>query len=431
MASDIPPNGSATAVTPKKPWLGFFAQTFNWFSKIFRAVKTASENIRKVYSPAEVHLRRGRLVTEIKKVFPDPDQSGLQKTLLALRELFADQETRASRMLGTLLLFCCLLLIVLFLSALVSLRRPILFTGLSAALAIIGAALWFFGLYVFFIKLKFPGPVIFYFFPIVLLAVIPELLIRTGVWLRPAYGLDVIAAALFVSSSAGLSLLAFYCLGSAGEALGLGLRRWQYPRERLLQAFFKCLYELTAVKTQENWTDPMVRGVFLERFEDAAKCLETISKKFSTGDRFSTGWNRLEYLRRAAGIREFKKWVLMPKTDTRYNLDRELRGIIQLVALGDWDGLPQADLPSNAPVPWWRRLSEIIRSLLIAALPVVVVTFFGQMFLPNEILKNYATGAAWLWALISLLVVLDPRLGEKLSAFKDLPNFLQLGENRK
>jgi hypothetical protein len=112
MASDIPPNGSATAVTPKKPWLGFFAQTFNWFSKIFRAVKTASENIRKVYSPAEVHLRRGRLVTEIKKVFPDPDQSGLQKTLLALRELFADQETRASRMLGTLLLFCCLLLIV-------------------------------------------------------------------------------------------------------------------------------------------------------------------------------------------------------------------------------------------------------------------------------------------------------------------------------
>jgi len=345
MASHIQPNGSATAVTSKRPYKAFFAQTFNWFSKIFRAVKSASENIRQVYSPLEIHVRSGRLVTEIKKVFPDPDQSGLQKTLLALREHFADQETRVSRMVGTLLLFCFLLLIVLFLSALATLRRPILFTGLSAALAIIGAVLWFFSVYVLFIKLKLRGPSAFsIFFPVVLLSLIPEISILTGVWVRPGYGLDVIAASLFVSSSAGLSLLCLYCLGSAGEALGLSLRRWQYPRERLLWALFKSLYELTLMENSQDWTDPTVRGVFLAQFEDAAKCLEIISKKLSMGDRFSAAWNRLEYVRRASGIRELKKWVLLPKTDTRNNLDRELRRIIQLVAVGDWDGLPQAKL---------------------------------------------------------------------------------------
>jgi hypothetical protein len=34
---------------------------------------------------------------------------------------------------------------------------------------------------------------------------------------------------------------------------------------------------------------------------------------------------------------------------------------------------------------------------------------------------------AWIWALINLLAILDPRFGEKLSAFKDLPSFLPFG----
>jgi len=54
----------------------------------------------------------------------------------------------------------------------------------------------------------------------------------------------------------------------------------------------------------------------------------------------------------------------------------------------------------------------------------------GDLFgdkLPQGDFRNYLTGLAGIWALISLLAILDPRFGEKLSAFKDLPSFLPFG----
>jgi len=121
---------------------------------------------------------------------------------------------------------------------------------------------------------------------------------------------------------------------------------------------------------------------------------------------------------------------LLPKAETCDYLERELRRVLQLVAVGDWDGLPQADLPIAAPIPWWRRALIIIRSIIIAALPPVTVIVFGAN-LQSEF-KTYLTAVALIWALINLRALLDPQFGEKLAAFKDLPSFLPFsGELKK
>jgi hypothetical protein len=159
--------------------------------------------------------------------------------------------------------------------------------------------------------------------------------------------------------------------------------------------------------------------------EDAALCLETIPKRISALDRFSSKWNQQAYRRRASGIRDLKKWVLLPKPETRDYLERELLRVLLLAAIGDWDGLPQADLPQDAPVPFWRRTLMLIRSIVIGAIPLVLVTVFGNK-LPEDF-RKYLVGFASIWAVVHLLAGIDPRFGEKLSALKDLPSFLPFG----
>ena len=108
--------------------------------------------------------------------------------------------------------------------------------------------------------------------------------------------------------------------------------------------------------------------------------------------------------------------------ETRDNLEVELRRVLELVATGDWDGLPQEALPQDAPVPWWRQALMLVHSIIIAAIPLVAAVFFGK-YLPQEF-KPFVTDVAWIWAIISLLAMLDPRFGEKLSVFKGLTDYL-------
>jgi hypothetical protein len=212
---------------------------------------------------------------------------------------------------------------------------------------------------------------------------------------------------------------------SAFGELIKGRQRWRDPRAHLMKALLHALREVVALKEDPRWANPEARKSLVPDLEDAATCLEVIPKRFPDRDRFSSTWNQQAYLRRASGIRDLKKWVLLPKAETRDHLERTLRDVLERASVGDWDGLPQAGLPEDPPVSLWRRAVMIIRSIVIAAIPPVAVIVFGRNF-PESDIKNNVTGLAWIWALVSLLGMLDPRFGEKLSAIKDLPSFMTL-----
>lgn len=251
-------------------------------------------------------------------------------------------------------------------------------------------------------------------------------------WRGPEHSpsrLAVEASAAF--STILVSILIADSIASALNSLVKSKHRWLNPRAHFLKALFDALLQIIALNRDDElgWTHPEARKQLVTNLEEAARCLEVIPKTILGRDRFSNRWNQQEYLRRASGIRDRKKWVLLPKAETRNHLEQELRRILQLAAVGDWDGLPQADLPSDVHIPWWRRALTILRSLIITALPPVGVIVFGK-YLPQEF-KTSVTTVAWIWALISLLAMLDPRFGEKLSAFKDMPTFLPFGGKSK
>lgn len=226
-------------------------------------------------------------------------------------------------------------------------------------------------------------------------------------------------------------VLSSVVITSAFDAVVENIQRRCNPRAHFMKALFDALQGVIALNRDDElgWPHPKARAALIANMEEAARCLEVIPKVIAGRDHFSSIWNRQAYLCRASGIRDRKKWVLLPKSETRIELERELRRILQLAAIGDWDGLPQAELPKDAPVPWWQQALMIIRSLIIAAAPPVGVTIFGK-YLPQEF-KTPVTDASWILALLSILVMLDPRLGEKVSAFKDLPSYFPFGRKPK
>jgi hypothetical protein len=126
-----------------------------------------------------------------------------------------------------------------------------------------------------------------------------------------------------------------------------------------------------------------------------------------------------------------KTRVCLPKPDSPEYIQQELRHVLDLVSAGQWDDLPVADPPAMTPLSWWKRALNLVRSLAIALLPVVIVsTLDANQRLPAQF-SAYILAASWIWAMISLLSALDPRFGQKLSAFKDLPSFLTISSKSK
>ncbi len=105
--------------------------------------------------------------------------------------------------------------------------------------------------------------------------------------------------------------------------------------------------------------------------------------------------------------------------------------MLDLAAAGEWDEMPKADLPTTAPLPLRKRVINMIRSLAIALVPPLIVSaldFYQR--LPAQF-SNYIVLVAWVWAIVSVLSMLDPRFGEKLIAFRDLPNLSSFGSKSK
>lgn len=379
--------------------------------------------------------RRRDLRKETKAVFPDP-ASRSREALTGNIDVIATHDEWFKLLSKLSFFFACCVLSVPFDLRLIQLSnlpvQPIVL-GCAFSVFVLGFFLWvpwmmFLGWAqswgtrpntTFILGLVIPSAVLF----------VPKALIYTN-WRMPEHWLwrgaveggfllSVLFAVVFIATA----------LASAFDALVKGRQRWHDPRAHLMKALFYALRGVIALKEDPRWANPEARKSLVPELEDAAICLEVIPERFPDRDRCSSTWNEQAYLRRASSIRDLKKWVLLPKAETRDCLERKLRDVLELVAVGDWDGLPQMELP-GANVSWWRRVLVIIRSITIAAIPPVAVIVFGSNLLQGEI-KTYVTAVAWIWALINLLAMLDPRFGEKLSAFKDLPSFLPFGGKSK
>jgi hypothetical protein len=173
--------------------------------------------------------------------------------------------------------------------------------------------------------------------------------------------------------------------------------------------------------------------------EEAATCIQNgLSRQYWSGDGIIDLWLQDTATRQAASLRELKKWVLIPKSDTRNQfIVRIVAGLSQITS-GNWDALEQRDPEKISRLQWWRSHAvAALRALYQGGLPVLGLWAFQQTSLAFKgEYATYVTAAVFLWAMWVLITTYDPFLAAKITTFKEVVQSLPslgslLGKDKK
>lgn len=138
----------------------------------------------------------------------------------------------------------------------------------------------------------------------------------------------------------------------------------------------------------------------------------------SVGDPDTRAWASVELRRRASGLRRMKRQLLLSGAGDTEEVARRCGSLLVAATNGWW-----ADFPAAEPVPRARssRYQTALRALAAGGLPLAGVAAWNQWVakITGEE-RVWVWGAAALWALISLVVLLDPDALEKLAALRDV-----------
>jgi hypothetical protein len=192
----------------------------------------------------------------------------------------------------------------------------------------------------------------------------------------------------------------------------------QLPLGVIIAAFSKAIGRCT------DWDDLRARSAILQSLEEAADAVEHgLTVLLKAGDDHTQDWLIVETRKRAAAIRMLKRPVCLPGTQSRIAVLRHCENTLRLALNGNLLDLPTQELVAEArrPEPLLIRARQIAQRLVTALVPLLVliaVDIAGAPLEPPG--STYLWTAAIAWALIGIILVLDPAAREKGGFAKDL-----------
>jgi len=192
----------------------------------------------------------------------------------------------------------------------------------------------------------------------------------------------------------------------------------------------RLLHLMSHLEEKEPLREPVHKRVITNYLEEVAVSFETdIPAYLRSGDSATNTWLKQTCCCIAATLRDFKKWVLLPREDTTELLQRRIAAMLIHAALGQWDHIERME--AQATRSRLQALLGFARVLIVALLP------FGLLWLTHATLgfagasREYAIGGAVLWALLTLLVSFDPLFGAKVAAMREAAQSLPIIGSRR
>lgn len=238
-------------------------------------------------------------------------------------------------------------------------------------------------------------------------------------WIRLGIGFGVLAYLAIVLVAVGGAVI-------LATVQHVGSGRGSNPADGVL-------YRLLDVHTRVEllpsyWEDLDYRADLNQRLEGIGRTVEAISERLATTDVRVHLVLQEAFARRAAGIRELQVWIGLPRSDTREHLLHRIGDAAAKVAVGDWDGLPSRD---EFPLPTKRRIQATVRTIVIAALPAIaLVAIQLSSFRLDQPALDYATLGVAGWAILSILLWVDPGLPAKVSLYAQARELIKGQERR-
>lgn len=166
---------------------------------------------------------------------------------------------------------------------------------------------------------------------------------------------------LTVHAFASLGLMLAYGVGLmvlGALAIGWGMRftdRWwdrhacmRHPDAVVVDELARMVETLG--RHPGEWLNLHVRNRLLHSLERVAQCLEySLPLHLNGRDALTDRWLREQTAGRAAAVRDLKRWVCLPRADTRQQFIDRVSADLTRAVRGDWDGLEWMQPPPQAP----------------------------------------------------------------------------------
>lgn len=131
----------------------------------------------------------------------------------------------------------------------------------------------------------------------------------------------------------------------------------------------------------------------------------------------------------ARHLRNLRVWVALPKADTPPRLETELISVINALVRGTYDDLPEAEALVASRRGFVADTTLRVRGLVSGVLPLAAIIGARAAGLRLDgVIGDALIAFGVLWASVSLLMALDPRMTERLAAMREVVALLRLGE---
>ncbi|HEV3048930.1 MAG TPA: hypothetical protein VGX50_01395 [Longimicrobium sp.] len=134
----------------------------------------------------------------------------------------------------------------------------------------------------------------------------------------------------------------------------------------------------TVEKSPAEWVHMRGRNRVLRSLERAARCLQhNLPYRLRGQDVETDRWLREKGAGQAAALRALKRWVLVPRSDTRERFIERISQDLVRTTVGDWDGLECAE-PAAARMSRTRRAAKLLVPIAVIGLFVVLAQVPGD-----------------------------------------------------
>jgi hypothetical protein len=189
---------------------------------------------------------------------------------------------------------------------------------------------------------------------------------------------------------------------------------------------------LVVASSPERWINFDSKKDIILQLERSARAIEIgFPSLFRDGDSTTELWLMEQAEASAAHMREFKRWVVTPRLDSREEFIAVVTGLMNTCISGHWDCL-RANAPEGA-----RRLriiqkaANLARVLVVGTAPLIAVLILVNANVLKAPISTPLLTLTGVLAAIALLRLIDPQLVERLGSAKDVASFLRQGDESK
>ena len=175
-------------------------------------------------------------------------------------------------------------------------------------------------------------------------------------------------------------------------------------------------------RSAPGWQRSAMRAAMLADLERLARAVDGgFAGLMRSGDRSTDAWVRDRAAGAGAAVRRLKRWVITPLADTRERLRERLAADLVALAQGRWDDLERATGEPDplARTPWRTTVRSLVRVTVVALGPGLALWACRRLD-PSAAaaLPAWAPAACLLWAVVTVLLAVDPSLPDRTRAVR-------------